>query len=63
MKDIPCLCDGRTDIRCTEHHCDLAGPGEPGNPNECRVCWLRLGKRKHRIDPGKQRMPLGHMQD
>lgn len=44
MNDIPCLCDGRTDIVCTEDHCDIAGPGEPGNANSCRVCWHRLGK-------------------
>lgn len=30
--------------RCDESHCDIAGPGEPGNPNQCRPCWLRLGK-------------------
>lgn len=42
MKRIPCLCDGRIDIRCDATHCDIAGPGQPGNPNECRVCWLRL---------------------
>ena len=22
----------------------MAGPGQPGNPNECRICWLRLNK-------------------
>lgn len=42
MKDTPCLCDDRTDIRCEDNHCDLAGPGQPGDANECRVCWLRL---------------------
>ncbi|MGH7174648.1 MAG: hypothetical protein ACRELG_30655 [Gemmataceae bacterium] len=41
---VPCLCDGRTDIRCDGQHCDLAGPGEAGNANECRVCWLRLNR-------------------
>jgi hypothetical protein len=45
MKDIPCLCDGRSGIRCDETHCDLAGPGRPGEANECRVCWLRLATR------------------
>gem|GEM_PF-2959618 len=44
MKDVPCLCDRRNDIRCDPTHCDLAGPGQAGNPNECRVCWLRLKK-------------------
>lgn len=44
MKDIPCLCDGRTDIECTDDHCSIAGPGEPHNMNSCRICWLRLGK-------------------
>ncbi len=43
MKDLPCLCDGRSGIRCDETHCDLAGPGKPGDANQCRVCWLRLG--------------------
>lgn len=39
---IPCLCDDRTDVRCDAWHCDLAGPGAPGDVNQCRVCWLRL---------------------
>ena len=38
------MCDNRTDIRCTASHCDIAGPGAPGNSNSCRVCWLRLGR-------------------
>lgn len=42
MKYLPCLCDGRDDIRCDAAHCDIAAAGEPGNPNQCRVCWLRL---------------------
>jgi hypothetical protein len=43
MSDRPlCLCTGRDDIHCDDSHCDIAGPGEPGNPNQCRVCWLRL---------------------
>lgn len=40
-----CLCDGRADIKCTRIGCDIAGPGEPGNANSCRPCWLRLKKR------------------
>lgn len=44
MKDMPCLCDGRTDIICTGTSCSIAGPGELGNPDSCRVCWVRLGK-------------------
>lgn len=44
MRDKPCLCDGRADIRCDAAHCDIAGPGEPGNPNSCRVCWKRLSQ-------------------
>ena len=55
MKDLPCLCDGRTGIRCDGFHCDLAGPGEPGNPNQCRVCWLR---RKKMGSEEKIRMPV-----
>lgn len=43
MEKLPCLCDGRKDIRCVAEHCDIAGPGSPGNPNECRICWRRLG--------------------
>jgi len=39
-----CLCRDRTDIRCDDEHCDIAGPGEPGNPNSCRICWNRLGR-------------------
>lgn len=39
-----CLCTHRVDIRCEEGHCDIAGPGEPNNPNQCRICWIRLGK-------------------
>lgn len=44
MTRLPCLCDGRADIRCSADRCNIAGPGEPGNPNQCRPCWLRLGK-------------------
>lgn len=44
MKSVPCLCDKRNDIRCDDVHCDLAGPGSPGDRNQCRVCWLRLRK-------------------
>lgn len=40
MKDLPCPCDGRTDIRCDDTHCDIAGPVGEGI---CRVCWNRLG--------------------
>lgn len=40
---MTCLCTGRTDIVCNAVHCDLAGPGAPGDANECRICWLRLG--------------------
>lgn len=39
-----CLCTNRKDIHCDESHCDLAGPGQPGNPNQCRTCWVRLGR-------------------
>lgn len=38
-----CFCTNRTDIRCDDTHCDIAGPGSPNNGNECRVCWNRLG--------------------
>jgi|SRR5579875_2607583 len=55
MKKTPCLCDHRKDIRCDETHCDLAGPGKPGDPNECRVCWLRL----HRYPPGTEIREVG----
>lgn len=41
------MCDGRTDIRCDETHCDIAGPGAVGDSNNCRVCWLRLGNSGH----------------
>jgi hypothetical protein len=60
MKDLPCLCDGRADIRCDEQHCDLAGPGSPGNPHQCRVCWLRLKKvrSEQRESEEKNRMPV-----
>lgn len=44
MNQIACLCHGRSDIRCDESHCDLAGHGRPGDPNQCRICWLRLNK-------------------
>lgn len=39
----PCLCTGRNDILCDGERCDIAGPGKPGDANECRICWLRLG--------------------
>ena len=41
---MTCLCSGRADIRCDDRHCDLAGPGAAGDPNNCRICWLRLGR-------------------
>jgi len=44
MNKARCLCSIRTDIRCDDTHCDIAGPGQPGNPNECRICWLRLNR-------------------
>lgn len=45
MSKPPCLCTGRADVVCTDTHCDLAtGCGQPGNPNECRVCSIRLKK-------------------
>lgn len=44
MYGVPCLCDGRIGMRCDEQYCDLAGPGAPDNPNQCRVCWLRLNQ-------------------
>lgn len=28
---------------CDDTHCDIAGPGAPGDTRQCRVCWLRLG--------------------
>ena len=44
MNTSPCPhCKNRNDIVCTDTHCDIAGPGKPHEPNECRVCWLRLG--------------------
>jgi len=46
-----CLCDGRTDIRCDDEHCDIAGPGAPGDPNNCRVCWNRLGRNPVKSPP------------
>ncbi len=43
MERPPCLCTERTDIVCTDTHCDLAHPtGAPGDRNKCRVCWKRL---------------------
>lgn len=42
MFGFACLCDRRKDIRCDAVHCDLASPGAPGDPNQCRFCWLRL---------------------
>ncbi len=59
---MTCLCTGRADIRCDENHCDIAGPGAPGDPNNCRICWLRLGmpgvdhEARRRAKP---RVPLG----
>jgi hypothetical protein len=44
MNKTRCLCSIRPDIRCDTSHCDIAGPGQPGNPNQCRICWLRLNK-------------------
>jgi hypothetical protein len=44
MNQPPCLCTGRSDIRCDAGHCDLAGPGAPGDADQCRVCWLRLNQ-------------------
>ena len=52
MSPKSCLCGGRTDIRCDDSHCDIAGPGKPGDPNECRVCWLRLNKPPSPVRPG-----------
>lgn len=37
-----CLCTFRDDIRCDAVHCDIAGPGAPGNANSCPICWDRL---------------------
>jgi len=25
---------------------DIAGPGRPGDPDQCRICWLRLKGRR-----------------
>ncbi len=41
-----CFCKGRKDIRCDDTHCDIAGPGSPGNANECRVCWRYHQRRR-----------------
>lgn len=50
MTRKPCLCTGRTDIRCDETHCDLAHPtGEPGNPDQCVLCWLWLHSPAHNL--------------
>ena len=56
---VPCLCDLHPDIRCDATHCAIAGPGSPGNPHECRVCWIRLGKKRHRIDRTKPKIEKG----
>lgn len=48
-----CLCRLHDAIRCDLEHCDIAGPGEPFNNRQCRVCWLRLGG-----DPGVSVKPL-----
>lgn len=53
-----CLCSNRSDIRCDDVWCDLAGPGEPGNPNQCRICWLRLKKIHNLI---RSRLPCSHL--
>ncbi|HTU90066.1 MAG TPA: hypothetical protein VMF69_08210 [Gemmataceae bacterium] len=56
MKQTRCLCSIRSDIRCDDGHCDIAGPGQPGNPNQCRVCWLRLNKPS---SPGRPSLSSG----
>ena len=38
-----CICDSRPEVRCGLDHCDLAGPGAPGDPSQCRICYIRLG--------------------
>lgn len=53
-----CLCSRRTDIRCDQSHCDLAGPGQPGNPNQCRTCWIRLGRPRTQHSEIQQPPPL-----
>ena len=48
---VRCLCTGRTDIYCGPDRCDLAGVGAPGDANQCRICWLRLGSPVHGEEP------------
>jgi hypothetical protein len=43
MPKPPCLCTGRTDIRCDETHCDLAGVER----HQCGVCWRYLTSDAH----------------
>lgn len=45
MSEPICIhCRDNKVARCDDLHCDIAGPGEPGNPNQCRICWIRLGR-------------------
>jgi len=46
----PCLCTGRTDIRCDAEHCDLAHPaGAPGHPDLCKICWQYHHSQPHNL--------------
>ncbi|HTU89586.1 MAG TPA: hypothetical protein VMF69_05760 [Gemmataceae bacterium] len=63
---MKCLCSNRSDIRCDSSHCDLAGPGKPGDPTQCRVCWLRLNKPPSAPSPPPRSAPcwfLGEVVD
>ncbi len=40
-----CLCTDKPGVTCDATHCDLAGPGAPGDASQCRICWLRLRRR------------------
>lgn len=50
MPRPPCLCTGRSDVRCDDRHCDLAHPtGAPGNPDQCVICWQWFHSRGHNL--------------
>jgi hypothetical protein len=68
MNTLRCLCSNRKDIRCDATHCDLAGPGKPGDPNECRICWLRLNQpllfgREQKAQGEERRSPCLYLGD
>lgn len=44
----PCLCTGRTDVRCNEDGCDLAVPPQFGHHQGCVVCFQYHFSAAHR---------------